>query len=262
MPSTATARVLCLLALNLLLGACGGSVDVRPGGGETPDAVPRSEPLSRYGNPTSYVVKGRRYYTLKSAQGYRDRGIASWYGHPFHGRRTSSGETYDMNLMTAAHKSLPLPTYVEVTNLQNGKRVVLRVNDRGPFHDNRLIDLSYAAARKLGIWQSGTGLVEVRALDAAAPASPPAAAPTVVASGAAPRIYLQVGAFSVQANAQALAGRIDRVAEVPVILSEAERLGRPVWRVRLGPLSDVAQADQITGLLLSRGFEAPHVVID
>ena len=167
-----------------------------------------------------------------------------------------------MNLMTAAHKTLPLPTYVEVTNLQNGKRVVLRVNDRGPFHDNRLIDLSYAAARKLGVWQNGTGLVEVRALDAAAPASPPAAAPTVVASGAAPRIYLQVGAFSVQANAQALAGRVDRVSETPVRVSEAVRLGRPVWRVRLGPLMDVAQADQIPGLLLSRGFEVPHVVIE
>ena len=127
--------------------------------------IPRVEPLSKYGNPKSYVVFGKTYYTLPSSQGFVQRGIASWYGKKFHGRLTSSREPYDMYAMTAAHPQLPLPTYVQVTNLKNGKQVVLRVNDRGPFHDNRVIDLSYTAAMKLDIVKQGTGLVEVRALD-------------------------------------------------------------------------------------------------
>lgn len=162
-----------LIALLLLgLTGCGSSPkrvadgDGAPSSGipDLADAVVREEAPSRYGNPPSYVVFGKRYYTMKSAAGYRERGIASWYGTKFHGRRTSSGERYDMYRMTAAHKSLPLPTYVEVRNLGNGRTVVLRVNDRGPFHDGRVIDLSYAAALKLDIVRTGTGLVEVRAL--------------------------------------------------------------------------------------------------
>ena len=124
-----------------------------------------SEPLSRYGNPESYVVYGKTYHTLSSSKGYKERGAASWYGTKFHGKRTSSGEPYDLYAMTAAHKTLPLPTYVEVTNLKNGRTVIVKVNDRGPFHDDRLIDLSYAAAAKLDILPYGTGEVEVRAID-------------------------------------------------------------------------------------------------
>jgi len=131
---------------------------------EAPAVVPKAEPRSRYGNPASYEVLGRRYYTLTSSEGFVERGVASWYGKKFHGRRTSSGEPYDMYKMTAAHKRLPLPTYVEVTNLDNGRKAIVKVNDRGPFHGNRIIDLSYAAALKLGIADAGTGFVEVRAL--------------------------------------------------------------------------------------------------
>lgn len=158
----------------LVLGACstlrkpaadGPPVDYQPVKNLPADAVPRQEPLSKYGNPPSYVVFGKTYHTLTSSQGFVQRGIASWYGKKFHGRRTSSGEPYDMYGMTAAHTQLPLPTYVQVTNLKNGKQVVLRVNDRGPFHGNRVIDLSYTAAMKLDIVKQGTGLVEVRALD-------------------------------------------------------------------------------------------------
>ena len=127
--------------------------------------IPKVEPLAKYGNPKSYEVFGKTYYTLPTSKGFVERGIASWYGKKFHGRLTSSREPYDMYAMTAAHTQLPLPTYVQVTNLKNGKHVVLRVNDRGPFHGNRVIDLSYAAAKKLEIIQQGTGLVEVRALD-------------------------------------------------------------------------------------------------
>jgi rare lipoprotein A len=133
---------------------------------QTPiDQIPKVEPLAKYGNPKSYEVFGKTYYTLPSSKGFVERGIASWYGKKFHGRLTSSREPYDMYAMTAAHTQLPLPTYVQVTNLKNGKQVVLRVNDRGPFHGNRVIDLSYTAAKKLDIIQQGTGLVEVRALD-------------------------------------------------------------------------------------------------
>ncbi len=138
-----------------------------------PDAVPRVEPLSKCGNAPSYVVFGKRYYTKPNSRGYVERGLASWYGAPFHGRKTSSGEIYDMHGMSAAHKTLPLPTYARVTNLENGRSVVVRINDRGPFHGPRLIDLSHTAAVKLGVVKTGTAMVEVRAIDAARPASDP-----------------------------------------------------------------------------------------
>lgn len=130
-----------------------------------PDAVPKFEPLAKSGNPESYVVLGQRYFTQKSARGHVERGKASWYGRPFHGRQTSSGEIYDMYAMSAAHKTLPLPTYVRVTNLENGRSIIVRLNDRGPFHADRVIDLSYTAAVKLGLKRSGTALVEVRTVE-------------------------------------------------------------------------------------------------
>ncbi len=162
---------LALALLPIFLGGCSGSIvkDSAPvrtdiDFGRIPDAVPRAEPKSRYGNPASYVVMGKRYRVRDNAEAFVQRGMASWYGTKFHGRRTSSGEVYDMYKMTAAHKTLPLPTYVEVTNLFTGRSVVVKVNDRGPFHDDRIIDLSYAAARKLKITGSGTAMVEIRAL--------------------------------------------------------------------------------------------------
>ena len=130
-----------------------------------PDAIPREEFKSRSGNPETYVIDGVTYRVMDTSAGYREEGMASWYGGYFHGRRTSSGDVYDMYQMTAAHKSLPLPTYVRVTNLANGRSVVLRVNDRGPFVDDRIIDLSYTAATKLGMAEQGTARVEVVALD-------------------------------------------------------------------------------------------------
>lgn len=130
-----------------------------------PDAVPRPETRTRSGNPAKYTQFNVEYEVLETSKGYDEVGIASWYGPGFHGRRTSSGDTYDQNAMTAAHTVLPLPTYVEVTNLSNGRKVIVRVNDRGPFHDGRIIDLSYVAAVKLGIVQAGTARVRVRALD-------------------------------------------------------------------------------------------------
>ncbi len=159
-----------------LLAACSSHPTRTPGQDSAPshvpvdpwsvsEPVPKAEPRSRYGNPASYEVFGKRYYVLDSAQGYKERGIASWYGTKFHGRRTSSGEPYDMFAMTAAHKSLPLPSYVRVRNLENGRSLIVRVNDRGPFHPGRIIDLSYTAAVRLGVYAQGSARVEVEALE-------------------------------------------------------------------------------------------------
>ncbi|MCI0432932.1 MAG: septal ring lytic transglycosylase RlpA family protein, partial [Gemmatimonadetes bacterium] len=169
-------------ALMLLLAACSSAPARRPPSlpppprdpASIPDAVPRPEPRSKSGNPPFYEVNGRRYFVLGSSSGYAERGVASWYGRDFHGGRTANGDTYDMYAMTAAHTTLPLPCHVQVTNLANGRSVIVRVNDRGPFVANRIIDLSYAAALKLDIVRQGTALVEVRALSASAVASVPA----------------------------------------------------------------------------------------
>ncbi len=131
-----------------------------------PDARPKVEPFSKYGNPRSYEVFGQKYHVMTSNKDYQAKGIASWYGRKFHGKRTSSGEPYDMFAMTAAHKTLPIPTYAKVKNLKNGKEIIVKINDRGPFADDRILDLSYAAAKKLGVYDSGTAMVQVTAIDA------------------------------------------------------------------------------------------------
>ena len=130
-----------------------------------PNATPKTEPLSKYGNPPTYSALGKRYYVMSHAKGYQSKGRASWYGRKFNGQRTSSGEPYDMFAMTAAHRSLPIPTYVRVKNLENNKEVIVKVNDRGPFVNDRVIDVSYAAAKKLGFHQAGTAKVHVEAID-------------------------------------------------------------------------------------------------
>jgi rare lipoprotein A (peptidoglycan hydrolase) len=157
-----------------------------PDVGQIPDAVPRDEPRSAFGNPPFYIVAGHRYVVLHSAAGYVERGVASWYGTEFHGLRTSTGEPYDMFAMTAAHKTLPLPCYARVTNLANGRHVVVRINDRGPFVANRIIDLSYSAAARLDMIHNGTAFVQVEVLTAAAPtltASMPVSTQAVQAAG-------------------------------------------------------------------------------
>lgn len=238
------------------------------------DAIPRAEPYSRYGNPPSYVVLGKRYHTLDSSDNYRERGIASWYGTKFHGHRTSSGESYDMYKMSAAHKSLPLPTYARVTNLGNGKSVIVKVNDRGPFHDNRLIDLSYVAASRLGILGKGTGLVEIEAIDPRSyrqpPGKPPVAAsqPKVATASPTgdkqhdPALYLQLGAFMSRNNAERLQARLSRTVPGQLHIIEAISNQQTVYRVRVGPLASVETADQLTKILADQGIESPRVVID
>lgn len=213
-----------------------------------PDAVPRNAPRSRYGNPDSYTVLGKTYQVMKSARGYRERGLASWYGKKFHGRRTSSGETYDMYAMTAAHKTLPLPTWVRVTNLDNGRSVVVKVNDRGPFHRGRIIDISYAAAAKLGVTGRGTAPVEVVAITPG----------TDTASSARTGFpaFVQAGAFSVRANAERLQQRLRRDQGHPV---KIENNGRH-YRVIVGPLQNRTQLKTVAQLLEQWGIRQHHVV--
>ena len=176
-PGVGAGLLLLLGGLLLLLSGCSttGDRDAEPGNSpdlaNIADAVPKVEPKSKYGNPKSYVVFGKRYYTKASNKGHVERGLASWYGKKFHGRKTSSGERYDMHAMTAAHKTLPLPTYARVTNVKNGRSAVVKINDRGPFHGNRVIDLSYSAARKLGVVAAGTAMVEIRTIDPSRPES-------------------------------------------------------------------------------------------
>jgi len=249
------------------------------------DAVPRIEPRSRYGNPPFYDVFGKRYYVLASSTGYVERGVASWYGPGFHKIRTSTGEPYDMYGMTAAHKTLPLPAYVRVTNLQNGRSIVVRVNDRGPFVGNRIIDLSYTAAAKLDMLRNGTAMVEVRVLDAeSAPDSPslvtaaaaaitgtttaqaaPAAPPTTTGWAPLPpagALFVQAGAFTDPANAERLAAKLRGQAFGNVFVREDDVAGRHFYRVRIGPVPDVPQFDRIVAALERVGVSDAHLALD
>ena len=255
----------------VLLAACagGGRKDGAPGASapapyeplDGPPSVPfdvdqlpepevRAEPRSRYGNHTPYVVLGKRYYVRDSANGYRERGTASWYGTKFHGRLTSNREPYDMYAFSAAHKTLPLPTYARVTNLRNGRSVVVRINDRGPFVGDRLIDLSYAAAVKLGVHLTGTAPVEVEAL---APGGVP-----LTASASAPAdgqvSYLQVGAFAEKKNAKALSVRLHAAGLRGVKVVRSKSNGMRVYRVRIGPIDDESEVHQVDRTLLELGL--------
>ncbi|WP_243049876.1 septal ring lytic transglycosylase RlpA family protein [Dyella sp. RRB7] len=244
--------------------------DSVPGGpppdvSKLPEPVPKVEPRALYGNKSPYSVLGQTYNVLASPNGYVERGIASFYGNKFHGYKTSSLEDYDMYQFTAAHKTLPLPSYARVTNLENGKSVIVRINDRGPFHDNRLIDLSFAAAVKIGVWPKGTGLVEVRAIDPTQPLDaqtlpPPPPPPKPASPG--PGIYLQVGAFSDVGNAERVAQQLRAANFAPVQVVDAQINGRNIRRVRVGPLVSVDQADDVTSRIEGMGLPKPQVAVD
>ena len=271
-------RLIATTALILLTAGCSssrysqhhdsaptGEIDLHHVG----NAVPRAEPRSKYGNAASYVVRGKRYYVMQNSRNFVERGVASWYGKKFHGHRTSSGETYDMYKMTAAHKNLPLPTYVEVTNLENNRSIIVRVNDRGPFHDNRIIDLSYAAAKKLGITAQGTGVVEIRAIDPyeyhrnkqTAKNSAPQQVSITSATSTDYRLFLQVGAFVSRTNAEQLRSRLlTELGSHSINTGYSEE--KNIYRVRIGPLTNVEQADQLATRIAQLGFAEPHIVID
>jgi len=267
-------KLLVITLGGLLVSGCGGTsfIEERDSGpsehrdlSTVQNAVPRSEPHSRYGNPDSYVVFGKRYYVKDSSSGFTDRGIASWYGTKFHGRRTSSGERYDMYSMTAAHKTLPLPTYVRVRNLKNQRTIIVKVNDRGPFHENRIIDLSYAAAHKIGIAGAGTGLVEITAINPDAPAKPVsqvASKPVVKTVGDKVAMFIQVGAFASRDNAERLLGRLLDAAINDVRISQLVGVDNTLYRVRIGPVANVDEADRLSQSLGQIGIPGARVVID
>jgi rare lipoprotein A len=243
------------------------------------EPTPKNEALARYGNHSPYTVLGKTYRLLPSRNGYVERGIASWYGRKFHGQLTSTREPYDMLALTAAHKTLPLPSYARVTNLANGASLIVRINDRGPFKDNRIIDLSYAAAVKLGVKQTGTALVEVRVIVpgeypdtgpadtrvlAAGPAGPsPNPPPSVLPQEATsePSIYLQVGAFSSRENAELLKRRLLSGSVFPAFVDQLDSAKGPIHRVRVGPLDTVELADELTDDIEALGLASPQIVI-
>ena len=238
------------------------------------DPVPRAEARSRYGNGPVYEVYGERYEVLNTSFGYREQGVASWYGKKFHGRPTASREPYDMYAMTAAHKSLPLPTYVEVRNLSNDKRIVVRVNDRGPFVDNRIIDLSYSAALKLDMVRDGTSLVEVTAISfdppiraqrSDAPAvlgKPPAQRPTPPQTAGNHRIYVQVGAFGDRDNAARRYRYLRDSGIREAFVHEEQSSSASLYRVRVGPIANVAQYDKVVDELSRIGIGDTHLVTE
>ena len=291
-------RLALLAAVSLSVTLAGCARNPRTGFDE--EAVQQAilaPPRSSRGNPPFYEVFGQRHYVLDSAEGYRSTGVASWYGEQFHGRSTSSGEPYDMFAHTAAHTSLPIPTWVEVTHLETGKQVIVKVNDRGPFVDNRIIDLSFGAAVVLDMVNEGTAPVEVRALGVpqagdpqqhtpetgvlqAGLASTAAAAPTTAsprngtpAPGAASmarlsqsvppsrRIYLQAGAFSRQDGANRFADTLQTAGFQQINIDADHGASPSLYRVRLGPFTNVDAADAAVDNLVALGFEEPHLVI-
>ncbi len=292
-------RALALAIVAAVLCACGSAPKAPPGKpayysddgppesvpaelAAIPDAVPRDESYHRYAN-RPYTVFGRTYAPTVNDDPMKERGLASWYGRMFHGRKTASGEIYDMFAMTAAHKTLPIPSFARVTNLKSGRAVVVRVNDRGPFHEGRVIDLSYAAAAKLGIAGPGSGPVEVErvfARDAArlASAAPPAPAPVRPAprpiETAPPRqaevaspivtpepagLFLQLGAFSSVDNAEAFRDRLAR--ELPWLLEPIQvAAAAGLHRVRLGPYKTREEAQAIADKIRASLDFAPVIL--
>lgn len=250
-----------------------------------PDAVPRPEPRASGGNRSTYEVWGKTYHVLDDPRGYRQEGTASWYGKKFHGYATASGDIYDMYEMSAAHRSLPLPSYVRVTNLDNGRQVIVRVNDRGPFHGSREIDLSYAAAARLNILDRGTGRVRVEAIDPVAwqarhsgktPAGNDTAGTSTTARRNAPEqqatsdrdvaenadtdgsLFLQVAALGSQGNAQALKTRLEDELNQPVRVTSDARL----HRVQVGPLAATGDLESVREALRRAGFDQALVIHD
>ena len=292
-------NALAALLAVLLLAGCFGSRgpsgasagrDGAPGREVDGDFPPRREPITRAGNKNPYTVLGKTYHLLPTADGYRETGVASWYGTKFHGRATANGEPYDMFAMTAAHKTLPIPAYVRVTNLDNDRSAIVRVNDRGPFHDDRIIDLSYAAAKKLGVFDRGTARVEVVAIDPStyqrnsvevprigaqasrsahllgpAPAGikdgpPLAEAAAGGKGGPSPGAFLQVGSFTSLKSARSLQARVEQRVATPALVRSTRVAGRDMFRVLIGPFADTAQLHNMREVLVQAERLDPLVV--
>lgn len=247
-----------ILVLTVVMLATAGCQSTPPPPASAPPAVTTTVPRAN-DKTDPYVVLGRRYVPLKTSQGYHERGVASWYGPKFHGRPTANGERFDMNTMTAAHKTLPLPCYAEVTNLRNGRRVTVRINDRGPFVDNRLIDLSRAAAQALDMVGPGTTLVDVRVVPGPG-GGPVATAPPTTSLPRA--FFVQVGAFGDRDNAQRVVGALRAGGFSDVVVEQLERNGQALHRVRVGPVDSVDQFDQYIARLTTLGYRTARLAVD
>ena len=300
MMPTAMSPIRCLLLSSLAaaLVACSSAPQT---GGSTASAPATSSPRPLHDGPPSYMqdvsqipdavltphtgaykaspytVLGQRYHPMQDGRNYREEGTASWYGTKFHGQNTANGELYDLYGMTAAHKTLPLPSYVEVTNLENGRKIIVRVNDRGPFYSDRIIDLSFAAAKKLGYADQGTARVLVQGIDPVAwqqqnnpsylvtreavSAAPVAAAlPPEPVENVQTGLYLQVGAFSSNQAAEALRQRVQGVVGSNVWVSPVQVDTRTLHRVRVGPLSSQDEARRMIETLRVANLGTPTLV--
>jgi len=255
----------CLLPLLWLTGCTSRVQDGPPNfyvdASKIPNAVPHHLPKSRYGNPSSYVVNGKRYYVLANAEGYSKRGIASWYGTKFNGRLTSTRQPYNMLAMTGASPELPIPCFVRVTNLENGRSIIVKINDRGPFAPNRIIDLSYVAAKKLGYIGKGTAMVQVTAINVARYHKRQMLAVEKVSVPQHPQLYLQLGAFRELLHAKLLKARIEAVTHKHVVINKGTFQRLPIYRVQVGPLVGVGESDHLQMELKKRGFGEAITVI-
>ena len=312
MYETRMLKAATLAAVVLVLAACASSPSEQSSGGSTMSAsdayqasryniqqdrgpsrqidpsqirevIPMIEPRTLAGNKSPYTVNGLTYRVMPSEEGYRERGFASWYGEKFHGHKTSNGEIYDMYQISAAHKTMPIPGFLRVTNLENERSIIVRVNDRGPFHSDRVIDLSYAAAYMLGFDNKGTAMVEVEAIvpTLAGPGTRPAggavatAAPvratiaegstsSSAASNGAQEQYLQVGAFSDLRAAEQLSAKLRDLTSRPVFIRSVESgaANQPLHRVRVGPIPDAAEAARIADTVVAADLGRPYTVRD
>ncbi len=231
---------------------------------EIEEVEPTAVTRTMAGNRSPYEVLGKRYTVMSTEEGYFERGVASWYGEKFHGHKTSNGETFDMYKVSAAHKSLPIPSFLRVTNLDNNRSIIVRVNDRGPFHGDRIIDLSYAAAVKLGYADRGTARVELEAIvvNTDKPSErrqqPQLAR---VGSGKIADQYLQVGAYSQRESAQEVAQQLRSLTRQPVRIEEViSSQGQRLHRVRIGPLNDLAEVDSLKARVASANLGTPYTV--
>ncbi len=223
------------------------------------EPVPRPEPLARYGNKSPYTVLGKSYSVLDKSDDYDQRGIASWYGQKFNGRKTSSGEIYSICEFTAAHKTLPLPSYVRVTNTKNGKSVVVRVNDRGPFHEGRIIDLSYVAAIRIGLDKTGTAPVQVELLKGDGSSERLDERPIYRTNDKTDEVSLQFGSFANKDNARQLQSRLEAADIDDVELEKAELNEQSVWRVQVHGLKN-EQLGDIFEKVRQLGLSKPKVI--
>jgi rare lipoprotein A len=234
-----------------------------------PEVIPEPLIRSRTGNRSPYTVLGKTYNVLPTEEGYNEVGVASWYGEKFHGHKTSNGETFDMYRVSAAHKSLPIPSFMRVTNLDNNRSIVVRVNDRGPFHGDRIVDLSYAAAMKLDYAERGTARVLLESIVASGYQQDGPVASRQVSNSVTLSLnnqsenYLQVGAFSELSAARELSNRLRSMTDRPVFIRSVESQGKGVlYRVRVGPVNDPNEIQQITQSVVAANLGSPYTITE